>query len=118
MGAPDITTVMAEVAVSDHAAGVEWYSAMLGRPPDRRPMDGLAEWQLNPSGGLQVFEKLEGAGSCLATLVVDTVAPVVEHLTSVGIEAEVQTVSSGFAVASVSDPDGNTITFAGSRKES
>src|SRR5690349_11604311 len=105
MDAPDITNVFAEVAVSDHAASVEWYSALFGRPPDRRPMDGLAEWQLNPSGGLQVFERAEGAGSCLATLVVDTVAPVAEHLAGIGVQAEVQTVSSSFAVASVSDPD-------------
>ena len=80
-------------------------------------MDGLAEWQLNPTGGLQVFERSEGAGSCVATLVVDTVTPVTEHLTSIGIETEMQTVSSGFAIASVSDPNGNTITVAGSRKE-
>jgi hypothetical protein len=30
---------------------------------------------------------------------------------------EVQTVSSGFKVATVGDPDGNTGTFAGSREE-
>jgi hypothetical protein len=117
MAMPEITNVLTEVVVTDHAAAIEWYSALFGRPPDRRPMDGLAEWQLNPTGGLQVFELAERAGSCFATLVVDTVTPVTEHLTSIGIDAEMQTVSSGFATASVSDPDGNTLTFAGSRKE-
>jgi hypothetical protein len=117
MTLPEITNVLTEVLVTDHAAAVEWYSGLFGRPPDRRPMDGLAEWQLNATGGLQVFERAEGAGGCFATLVVDTVTPVTEHLTSVGIDAETQTVSSGFAVATVRDPDGNTLTFAGSRKE-
>jgi hypothetical protein len=117
MALPEITNVLAEVLVTDHAAAIEWYAALFGRPPDRRPMDGLAEWQVNPAGGLQVFERAEGAGSSFATLVVDTVAPVTEHVSSIGTDAEVQTVSSGFAVAVVRDPDGNTLTFAGSRQE-
>lgn len=117
MPAPEVTNVLAEMLVSDFAASVEWYAALFGRAPDRRPMDGLAEWQLSPSGGMQVFGRREGAGSCVATLVVDTVAPVIEHLASIGIDADVQTVSSGFAVATVNDPDGNAITFAGSRNE-
>lgn len=78
---------MAEVCVTDHEAAVEWYGAVFGRPPDRRPMDGLAEWQLSGTEGVQVFA------------------------------ADVQVVSSGFSVASVRDPDGNTLTFAGSRPE-
>lgn len=113
----EITNVLAEMIVTDHAAGVEWYTALFGRPPDRRPMDGLAEWQLSPTGGLQVFGRAEGAGACAATLVVGTVRPVAEHLMSIGVDTEMQTVSSGFAVASVWDPDGNMITFAGSREE-
>ncbi len=117
MALPEITNVFAEVLVADHAAAIEWYTTLFSRPPDRRPMDGLAEWQLSPTGGLQVFERAEGAGSSFATVIVDTVAPVTQHLTSIGIDAEVQTVSSGFAVATVQDPDGNTVTFAGSRTE-
>lgn len=53
----------------------------------------------------------------MATLAVDMVAPVAEYLRSIGVEAAVQTVPSGFAVATVSDPDGNTITLAGSGEE-
>ncbi len=117
MPAPEFTNVLAEVLVTDHAAAVDWYAALFGRPPDRRPMDGLAEWQLCSTGGLQVFERPDGAGAGVASLVVDTVAPVVEHLASIGITAEMQTVSSGFAVATVNDPDGNEITFVGSRSE-
>jgi len=117
MAPPTITNVLAEVLVTDHAAAVQWYAKLFGRQPDRRPMDGLAEWQLNVAGGLQVFERAEGAGSSVATLVVDTVAPVVDHLDGIGVETDVRTVSSGSAVASVRDPDGNTLTFAGSREE-
>jgi glyoxylase I family protein len=117
MAPPEITNVLAEVLVTDHAAAVEWYAGLFGRPPDRRPMDGLAEWQLSSTGGLQVFARADGAGSSVATLVVQTVAPVADHLEAIGISAEVQTVSSGFAVATVRDPDGNTLTFAGSRQE-
>ena len=69
MAAPKIANVLAEMIVSDHAAAVEWYAALFGRPPDRRPMDGLAEWQLSSTGGLQVFERSEEAGSSFATLV-------------------------------------------------
>jgi hypothetical protein len=117
MTPPEIKNVLAEVLVTDHTAAVEWYAALFGRPPDRRPMDGLAEWQLNGGGGLQVFEQADGAGSSVATLVVDTVTPVVDHLEAIGITTDMQTVSSGFAIAGVRDVDGNTLTFAGSRKE-
>lgn len=117
MAPPEITNVLAEVLVTDHAGAIEWYTALFDRPPDRRPMDGLAEWQLNPTGGLQVFERAEGAGSSFVTFIVDTVTPTTDHLRSIGIDTEMQTVSSGFAVASVRDPDGNTLTFAGSRYE-
>lgn len=118
MTLPAVETVFGEVLVTDHERAVAWYAELFGREPDRRPMEGLAEWQLNAGGGLQVFEPAEGAGSSFVTLVVGTVAPVAAHLESAGVDADVQTVSSGFSVATVRDPDGNTITFAGSRVES
>lgn len=117
MAAPEITNVLAEVLVTDHTAAVEWYTALFDRPPDRSPMAGLAEWQLNRTGGLQVFKRAQGAGSCVVTLVVDTVTPAADHLMSIGIDTEMQTVASGFSIASVRDPDGNTLVFAGSRVE-
>ncbi len=44
MAAPEITNVLAEMIVTDHAAGVEWYTALFGRPPDRR------RWTASPRG--------------------------------------------------------------------
>lgn len=91
MAPPEITNVLAEALVTDHAAAVEWYTALFDRPPDRRPMGGLAEWQLNPTGGRQVFERAEGAGSSFVTFIVDMVTPVTDHLASIGIDTEIQT---------------------------
>lgn len=49
-----IAGILAQCTVSDLSTAEKWYSEILGRVPDSRPMDGLLEWHLGDGFGLQV----------------------------------------------------------------
>lgn len=103
------TRVLAEVMVGDHDAAVAWYAQLLGRAPDTRPMDGLAEWRLTETGWLQVFSDPERAGRSGLTLGVDDLDAHAGGLAERGIALSRQTISSGARVGTAADPDGNTV---------
>ena len=56
-----IKTVLGQVAVRDLGSALSWYARFFGRQADARPMDGLAEWHLTDSGGVQVFQEPDNA---------------------------------------------------------
>ena len=41
----DVRAALAAIPVRDMAESEIWYSSLLGREPDSRPMDGLVEWR-------------------------------------------------------------------------
>lgn len=45
----DVANVFVPLEVKDHAAGCDWWSGVLGRRPDRRPMPSCCEWDLTDS---------------------------------------------------------------------
>ncbi len=107
-----ILNVMPELMVADFDAGVAWYQTFFGRAPDRRPMDGLVEWQLTEGGGVQVFHDTDSAGTTQITMAVDDMDAHVADLADRGISAEVFDAPSGrFRLATIQDPAGNTITL-------
>ena len=81
-------------------------------------MDGLAEWQLTDTGGVQVFGDPSSAGAAAVTFAVDDLEAHVAGLERVG--AAVSPIATGDTArfATVSDPDGNTMTFAEQRRPS
>lgn len=105
-------TVFAGIHVADHAAAQAWYERLLGRSADRRPMDGLAEWDLTAGGGIQVIGDAERAGTTVLTLSVDDLDEYAATLEGRGIP--VGTIETGMVsrFAAVTDPDGNTIMLA------
>jgi len=38
-----VTGIFAEVCAADVERSVDWYTKFFGRPPEDRPMDGLAQ---------------------------------------------------------------------------
>ena len=54
-----VTTVTTVLNVTDHELGVAWYSDLFGREPDRRPMEGSAEWQLTATSAVMVYADAE-----------------------------------------------------------
>jgi predicted enzyme related to lactoylglutathione lyase len=110
MGVTHTTTV---INVADHESGVAWYSNLFGREPDRRPMEGSAEWQLTPTSAVMVYADSDAAGGVTLILGVDDVDAEAAALRVREIVLEPYTVESGqFRLAPLDDPSGNTITFA------
>jgi hypothetical protein len=59
---------------ADLAAAEAWYTKLLGRGPDHRPMDTLVQWELFAEGGLALSSDEEVAGRGVMFLYVDDVA--------------------------------------------
>jgi len=105
-----VVNVLAHVELPDFDSGVAWYEGLFGRAPDRRPMDGSVEWQLNEHGGIQGYAGSAGPASVI--IAVDDTDAVAAEMTASGLQPEVATVPSGqFRVATIQDPAGNTIMF-------
>jgi predicted enzyme related to lactoylglutathione lyase len=108
-----VVNVLPVLPVGDFDAAVAWYESVFGRAPDRRPMNGCAEWQLAQSGGVQVYRSDAGAGATTAIIGVDDVDALVGQLAGRGLTLEPFNVPSGqYRLALIQDPAGNTITFA------
>ena len=63
-----IATVFAHVSCSDIATSSAWYENLFGKPPIRRPMPKLVEWQFTDSAEVQLYEQREHAGHSVLTL--------------------------------------------------
>ncbi|MFF4183544.1 VOC family protein [Streptomyces sp. NPDC001691] len=106
------THVLAVAPVSEMEPAVTWYERLLGRPADKRPMPGLADWHIAPSGWVSVFQSPQHAGSTLLNLVVDDLDRAISELAGRGIVVgEVQPGSQQVRFAAVHDPDGNRVTL-------
>ncbi|MFC9910829.1 VOC family protein [Streptomyces sp. NPDC059862] len=108
-----ITNVYAVMPVVDFEAARSWYERLWGRPADRNPMDGLAEWQVIQGGAMQLLRDPDRAGSAMLTVGVDDADGQAAAVAERGVDmGPVQDTPGGFRVAAISDPAGNVITFA------
>src|SRR5918999_118197 len=113
-----INAVLAAIPVADFAAAVTWYERLLGRPADESPMDGLAEWHFPQTAVIQLVRDDQRAGNALLTLSVDDLASHVADLETRGLAPGPvdDTTSDKVLIATVSDPEGNTITLVEPRR--
>ena len=56
---------------ADLVAAEGWYSKLLGRSPDHRPMDTLVQWEFFAQGGLMLSTSNEIAGRGALFLYID-----------------------------------------------
>lgn len=109
-----IDHLLAVVPVSDIQAAQRWYEALVGRREDNHPMESLVEWRVTETGWVQVFHDPERAGSTLLNLAVDDLEAQAAELAARGLVLDdIQTANRGVRTASITDPDGNRITFIG-----
>ena len=109
-----VQRVLAVVAVSDLDEATDWYERLTGSPPTNRPMPTLAEWQITADGWLQVTADKHRAGSSMANFTVDDLASHIEQLAGRGLApGTVVEADKGVQLCSLTDPDGNAITFIG-----
>jgi catechol 2,3-dioxygenase-like lactoylglutathione lyase family enzyme len=111
-----IETLFANVSCSDLETSVAWYEKLFGKPPLRRPMPGLAEWQLTESAELQLFEAKEHAGHSTLTLGVMPIEPERERLTAAGLAPGPVEQATHFFIVRLRDPDGNLVVLASAQR--
>lgn len=97
---------------ADIAAAEGWYTKLLGRGPDYRPMDTMVQWELFDQGGLALSTDPEIAGRGVMFLVVGDVAAERRRLQSLGIVLGGDIEGDYSTLAQVHDPDGNLLTLA------
>ena len=112
-----LKNVLAFIAVRDIEAGIRWYKMLLGREPDTQPMKGLAEWQFEAGGWLQVNENKQLAGRSSVTLVETDLDERIKQLKKAGIEPKSVIRGEQISVVTVTDPDGNQVVFAQGKGE-
>jgi glyoxylase I family protein len=112
----EILNVLAGVPVRDMEAAIEWYGSLLGREPDARPMDGLADWHLTDVHTLQLVLDADRAGGGTVTLQVRDIAAAREAAAGRGVTFEYDdTTSTKVKFAELLDPEGNAVAIVESR---
>ncbi len=97
---------------ADLVAAEGWYTKLLGRGPDYRPMDTLVQWELFDQGGLMLSMSNEIAGKGVMFLYVDDLAAERRRLLGLGIAPADDIPGDYSTLAQLRDPDGNLITLA------
>lgn len=104
--------IYSSLFTADLAAAEVWYSKLLGRGPDHRPMDTLVQWELFDQGGLMLASSDEIASNGAIFLYVDDVAAERRRLSGLGISLGEDIEGDYSTLAQLRDPDGNLITLA------
>ena len=97
---------------ADLAAAERWYTKLLGRGPDFRPMKTLVQWELSDEGAVALANDDEIAGTGVMFLYVDDLAAERRRLKSLGIVLGDDIEGDYSTLAQVRDPDGNLLTLA------
>lgn len=105
--------VLAQATVSDLAVAERWYSVLFDRAPDARPMDGLIEWHLGDTFGVQVWSEPERAGRSCMVLGDTDLDGLASRLTDAGLgHSDPEEVTASRAIQ-LRDPDGNRVVITG-----
>lgn len=107
-----IARLFGQVACADLDRSIDWFTTLFDRAPDRRPMDGLAEWDVGDGGGLQLFRQAENAGHSTLTLIVDDLRAQASRLDGAGLNPGPVEPASAASLVRLSDPDGNLVVLA------
>jgi catechol 2,3-dioxygenase-like lactoylglutathione lyase family enzyme len=108
-----IKGTLTQMTVANLEVAVAWYTKLFGRAPDARPMDGLVEWHLAETFGVQVWAEPDRAGHSTVILHESDLDARIADLDQAGIQhGGAQDVTASRILALV-DPDGNRIVFTG-----
>ena len=111
-----IATIFAQVSCSNLETSLPWYEKLFGKPPLRRPMVGLAEWQFTESAEVQLFEAKEHAGHSTLTLGVLPLQRERDRLEQAGLQPGPIELASDFFIMRLRDPDQNLIVLASAER--
>jgi predicted enzyme related to lactoylglutathione lyase len=105
-----VTHVFAAIPVADRDAAVDWYTRLVGAPPDLVPNEREAAWRLTETGWVYVVLDADRRGAAVCTLLVDDLDAFLAGLAERGISAgPVETIGEEVRRATITDPDGNCL---------
>ncbi len=111
-----IQTVFAHVDCSDLEQSTRWYEKLFGKPPTRRPMAGLAEWQFTDSAEVQLYEDKKRAGASTLTLGVLPLESERSRLEKAGLAPGPVENADDYFLVRLRDPDDNLVVLASAKR--
>ena len=108
----EIQGLFAMAAVSEMERSEAFYTALLGRGPDDRPMDGLIQWRNFDDAGIQVALDATKAGHSQITIVTPSMDTARRDLEAAGLDLGEDVQGDFGVIAQIDDPDGNRLTLA------
>jgi len=100
------------LVVADLTAAEAWYTKLLGRGPDHRPMPTLLHWELFDQAGLMLSSSEEIAGRGSIFIYVADLDAERRRLRDSGIVLGDDNEGDYSTLAQVHDPNGNLVTLA------
>lgn len=104
--------IYTSLLVTDLTAAEDWYTKLLGRGPDYRPMGSLIQWELFEHAGLMVSTSEEIAEKGAIFLYVDDIEAERSRLQGLAITLGDDDEGDYSTLAQVRDPDDNLIYLA------
>ena len=104
--------IYAGICVADFERGLDFYTSLMGRAPDDRPMPNMAQWRNMGAAGLQLWHDNDLAGKSRATIVVPDLARERNRIEAAGLTLGPTSTGDFGAVAQISDSESNLITLA------
>jgi hypothetical protein len=102
--------LFAGIPVAEFEPALAWYERLFGKPPDMRPHDREAVWNLIDHAWVYVVEDRERAGHALVTLIVDDLDDRVAAMAERGITAgPIEAINEQTRSTHLHDPDGNRL---------
>ena len=105
--------LLAQTVVTDLEVAEQWYSTLFGGRPQARPMDGLLEWHLAGTFGVQVWLDPSRAGKSAMVIDESDLDAFAARLDRDGLAQGGPQSGGGARVLILSDPDGNQVVFSG-----
>ena len=107
-----VANVLAGIPVRDMDTAIDWYTRLLGRSPDARPMSGLADWHFAHQPTLQRVLDTGRAGGGIVTLHVADIAAARDALAREDIHVDLDDATSDkVEFGQLTDPDGNSVSL-------
>ena len=108
-GPMDVEVAFTGVAVSDLAAGLDFFERLFGKPPDVLVNDNEVMWRVNEAAWLYAVVDPARAGRALAALSVADLDAALAELAARGLQpSKLEEHEGGARKATFLDPDGNT----------
>lgn len=106
-----VNDIFLSVNARDFVAQTHWWTTLMGRDPDRKPMPGCREWDLAPRVRFQVLDATDDDRVVISLRIADLSADIA-RLRQAGLDVPDPAVVEGFdtlRLTAFADPEGNRI---------